>query len=187
METDNAALLAAAAAGDSLAWNALVDRYHRLVWSVVRSLRVRDADAGDVVQTTWLKLVENLSRIGNPDALGSWLATTARRECLRILYRSTAARAVPTPAEQLDRVDAAPAVDAAVLADERNRVVWAAVGELGERCRQLLRLLMAADRPVYAEVAAAMNMPVGSIGPTRQRCLDRLRSRIAGLDELVRD
>ena len=171
-----AELVRAAADGDQVAWNGLVDRYNGLVWSVARSYRLSTADASDVVQTTWLRLVEHLGRLQEPERVGSWLATTARRECLRTLRHS--ARQVPT--EELPELAADERLDAALLTAERDRALWQAFGGLSERCRELLRILVADPPPSYEEVAAALDMPIGSIGPTRQRCLERLRRLAEG-------
>lgn len=177
-DADVAALVAAARAGDQAAWNALVDRYNRLVWSVARSFRLSTADAADAVQMTWMRLVENLDRITEPDRLASWLGTTVRRECLQHLRRSGRERA-DGGTDVLDTVpDAAPPVDAALLDDERDRALWLAMGMLGEKCQQLLRVLMASPPPPYSAVAAALDMPMGSIGPARQRCLAQLKKII---------
>lgn len=165
----------AAAEGDAAAWHDLVARYNNLVWSVARSFGLGTADAADVVQTTWLRLVERLHTIRDPERVGSWLATTARRECLQVLRRSS--RQLPTEDEQQlePRDPDDDPVDEAVLLSERDRALWQAVDTLPERCRRLLRVLMADPPPSYEEVAAALDMPVGSIGPTRARCLERLR------------
>lgn len=177
-DADVAALVAAARAGDAAAWNALVDRYNRLVWSVARSFRLSTADAADAVQMTWMRLVENLDRITEPERLASWLGTTVRRECLQHLRRSGRERA-DRGTDVLDTVpDGAPPVDAALLDDERDRALWQAMGMLGEKCQQLLRVLMASPPPPYSAVAAALDMPMGSIGPARQRCLAQLKKII---------
>jgi RNA polymerase sigma factor (sigma-70 family) len=171
-----AELVRAAADGDQAAWHGLVDRYNGLVWSVARAHRLSTVDASDVVQTTWLRLVENLGRLQDPERVGAWLATTARRECLRTLRHS--ARQVPT--EEVPEVSADGRVDAALLVDERDRALWQAFGGLSERCQTLLRILVADPPPSYEEIGAALDMPIGSIGPTRQRCLDRLRGLAEG-------
>lgn len=168
-------LLARARDGDPAAWNAIVDRYANLLWSVARSHRLGGADAADVVQTTWLRLVESLGKIRDPEGLPGWLVTTARRECLRVLRRSH--REVAGHGDDaLDLPDErTPELDAALLADERDAVLWQCFSRLPERSQQLLRVLMAADPSAYASVSEALGMPVGSIGPTRMRSLDRLR------------
>lgn len=170
-----AELFAGVRAGDQAAWDALVERFSSLLWGVARGHRLDSATAGDVVQTTWLKLVENLDRIREPAALPGWLATTARRECLHVLRMQ--GRALPTDTDDLVAVasDDLPA-DTGILTDERDRALWAAFDRLGERCRRLLRVLMTDPAPSYEEASAALDMPIGSIGPTRGRCLDRLRT-----------
>jgi RNA polymerase sigma factor (sigma-70 family) len=181
-----AGLVRAAADGDANAWQALVTRFSGLIWSVVRAYRLGNADAADVFQTTWLRLAEYLHRLDNPARVGAWLATTARRESLRVAR--AAARTVPTA--ELDLVAMAEAdersPERAVLDREQERqdaqragLVWAEFQELSERCQQLLRVLMAEPPPSYVEVAAALDMPVGSIGPTRGRCLRQLRDKLA--------
>lgn len=168
-------LVRAAADGAQDAWDSLVERYNGLVWSIPRSYGLPTVDAADVVQTTWLRLVERLSTIREPERVGAWLATTARHECLQTLRR--AGRQIPTDDEfRLEpREPADPPVDAALLASERDRVLWRSVDELPDRCRRLLRVLMADPAPSYDEASAALGMPIGSIGPTRARCLQQLR------------
>ncbi|MFA9431097.1 RNA polymerase sigma factor [Egicoccus sp. AB-alg2] len=168
------ALVRAAGTGDQGAYDRLVERFSGLVWAVVRSHRLADADAQDAFQTTWLRLVEHLDRLRDPRAVGGWLATTARHESLRLLRDADRVR--PAEAEDLDRAqDVLPVGDEMILCDERDAELWSAVGELGQRCRSLLRVLMADPAPSYQEVAAALGIPIGSIGPTRGRCLERLR------------
>ena len=172
-----------AASGEQDAWDSLVDRFENLLWSVGRAHRLNTADAADVVQTTWLRLLENLGRIDDPERLAGWLVTTGRRECLRTLRR--AGREVLDDG-YLDIVeDTAPAVDAGILETERNASLWACFAGLPERCQRLLRILVAVDTTAYAEVSAALDMPVGAIGPTRMRCLQKLRTLMAGVDILI--
>ena len=175
-------LVKAAAVGDETAWRALVGEFSSLVWAVARGFRLSPADSGDVYQTVWLRLAEHLGRIQNPDQLGAWLATTARRESLR-LVRSRA-RSVPMDDAALSDLmradDASPEqavleAEQAKLESERAKQLWRAFGELSARCQQLLRVLMAKHRPSYTEAAAALDLPVGSVGPTRARCLQQLR------------
>lgn len=171
------ALVRRVAAGDKSAWEPLVERYKSLVWSIVRSYRFNDDDASDVVQTTWLRLVEHLDRIRDPDAVGTWLATTARNECLAHLRRKgrqgVSLEAVPEVAAT------GPSPGDRVLVRERDAELWSALHHISERCRQLLRILASDPPPSYQEVGAALGVPVGSIGPTRARCLQKLRERIA--------
>ncbi|MGH3665742.1 MAG: RNA polymerase sigma factor [Egibacteraceae bacterium] len=177
-------LVRAAAGGDQPSWDVLVGRYSGLLWAVARGHRLSNADAADVVQTTWLRCVEHLGGLRDPERLGAWLATTARRECLRVLRQS--GRAIPTDDDHtLDPLDPAePTPEDRVVRADRDRLLWAAVDALGDRCRLLLRVLMADPPPAYDEVGAALQMPIGSIGPTRARCLDRLR-RSAGLQAVT--
>jgi RNA polymerase sigma factor (sigma-70 family) len=174
---DLEAVVRAARDGDRDAWNALVARYGGLIWAVARSHRLGDADAADVFQTTWLRLVEHLDTIRNPEGIGSWLATTARHECLRVLrvgQRHVLTDGFDLPEEAVDV-----ALDARLLEGERNAALWRAFAGLPARCRGLLRLLVADPPPSYEDVGAALEMPVGSIGPTRARCLEQLRGRLA--------
>lgn len=178
-EDDLPALVARAAAGEQRAYDAIVERFAGLVWRIARNHRLRAADAADVSQTVWLRLVEQLDRIREPERLGSWLATTARNECLAVLRKG--ARAVPT--EEATYAETATvhlgtteAVDAERLeADERRQAVREAFATLDERCRMLLSLLHNDPPATYDEITAALAMPTGSIGPTRQRCLAKLR------------
>jgi RNA polymerase sigma factor (sigma-70 family) len=168
------ALVDSAGHGDSDAWVALVDRFENLIWSVGRAHRLDTADAADVVQTTWLRLLENLGRIQEPERLAGWLVTTARRECLRTLRRAGRERSGAGTVSAPDVTT--PPADAALLREERDVTLWRCFGRLPERCQRLLRILIATDSPAYAEVAAAMGMPIGGIGPTRMRCLEKLRA-----------
>ncbi len=178
MEISPGALVRAAAQGDQAAWDTLVDRFAGLVWSVARAHRLHGADAADVSQTTWLRLVEHLDRLRDPDRVGGWLATTARNECLRVIRK--AGRQVPTgDEEQFERgsdVDAEP--DLPLLTVERDTELWRAFAMISARCQTLLRLLMADPPAAYHDIAAALEMPIGSIGPTRGRCLGALRERV---------
>ena len=173
-----ATLLARAAQGDQGAWNELVDEHSRLLWSVARSFRLDAADANDVVQTTWLRLLEHLDRIEDPSRLIGWLVTTARREAMRVLRRSGRERPVIEDTV-LDRPDEGPPVDSALLQDERNRALWQAFARLNEKCRQLLRVAVTHPQ-AYDEISEALGMPIGSIGPTRRRCLTQLRELLEG-------
>ena len=166
-----AELVRAAGDGDQAAWNSIVERFGGLVWATVRAHRLNAVDGAEVVQTTWLRLVEHLDRIRDPERLGGWLATTARNECLRQIRHS--AREVPSELADLERGDSG-TLDQDLLTAERDRAFWKAFTELGERCQSLLRVLMAETEPSYQEVSAALDMPIGAIGPTRRRCLERL-------------
>lgn len=182
-------LVAAAGSGDRGAWDALVDAYSGLIWTVARNHRLSPGDAGDVSQTTWLRLVENIDRLSEPGRVGAWLATTARRECLRLLGR--AKRTVLTGTELDPATDrlrlATPEADAAVLAAESEEEVQRAFRLLSPRCRELLQLLLLDPPPSYDEISAALDIPIGSIGPTRGRCLEKLRGIVgaAGINPAV--
>ncbi|WP_194924827.1 RNA polymerase sigma factor [Catenulispora pinisilvae] len=179
MDRSPALLLKAAAAGDPEAWHQIVDDYNRLVWSVARGFRLSLADAADVSQTTWLRLVENLDRIQNPDQLAGWLATTARRESLRLIHKTR--REVPDSEETEDKApffsdsddDGDP--ETALVAEQERTDLWQAFSTLSERCRNLLRVVAVTPLESYTAVAQALGMPIGSIGPTRSRCLEQLK------------
>jgi RNA polymerase sigma factor (sigma-70 family) len=181
---DTGELVSRAAAGESAAWDALVDQYSSLLWSIARGFRLSTADSADAIQTTWLRLVENLDRIEDPERLPGWLATTVRRECLRVLRQSKREQVSASDDGLPEIVDPAEPLDAHLLREERDAELWRTFEQLGDRCRTLLRVLMATPPPSYAEVSAALDMPVGSIGPTRQRCLDHLRRLTEGPDVL---
>ena len=174
--SDLRALLAAAASGDQEAWNALVAEFSALLWGVARAHRLNHDDAADVVQNTWLRLLDRLHTIQKPEALAGWLATTARHEALSMLRRQGREHLVRDDdvAEHVVDEEAAQ-LDTALLDDERDREIWTQFVRLPESCQRLLRILMACDRPNYRAVSEALSMSVGSIGPTRMRCLDKLR------------
>ena len=175
-------LLSAASAGDQVAWNEIVARFQGLVWATARAHRLSQADAADVAQTTWLRLVEHLDRIRDPERLGAWLATTARRECLRHIRMQ--ARELPSDDTDVFESPGGDAPELALLTAERDSALWRAFTRLGDRCQALLRLLVSSDEPSYEEIGAALGMPVGAIGPTRMRCLEKLRS-LVGHDPAV--
>jgi RNA polymerase sigma factor (sigma-70 family) len=175
-------LVKAAAQGDEAAWRVLVERFSSLVWAVARSFRLSTADASDVYQTVWLRFAEHLGRIQNPERVGAWLATTARRESIRVVRSRS--RALPiedaTLADLVPPDETSPELavldaEQARLETDRAKQMWRAFRDLPVRCQQLLRILMASQRPSYVEAAAALDVPVGSIGPTRARCLRQLR------------
>lgn len=173
-----AELVAAAAQGDTFAWEELVARYSGLVWSVARAHRLPSADAADVSQTVWMRLVEHLGRLRDPEHVGGWLATTARHECLRVLKRS--GREMPDEFVALEQpIDPRESPEWIVLSNESRRLVWLALGRLSPRCQLLLRALSHSPDASYAEISAALDIPIGSIGPTRMRCLEHLRKQLA--------
>jgi len=167
----------AAAAGDVQAWEQLVDRYGGLLWSVCRAHRLGPDDTADVVQLTWLRLLENLGRIRDPERLGGWLATTCRRECQGLRRRSRSVVAMPEEAIEALLGSGAHA-DEPVLTAAEHAALWDAFRRLSEWCQQVLRALIVEAEtgpPSYRLVAAALNTRPGSLGPTRGRCLDQLR------------
>ena len=162
--------------GDSEAWDELVERYAPLLWSICRKHRLVRSDADDVVQSVWLRLVDQLDKVREPAALPGWLATTARRECLRVLYMSHGpnasmyAKDVETlPDERLGLAEQG------LLAAERQAALREAFAQLPQCGQQLISLLIA-DPPVpYADISAQLGIPVGSIGPNRSRYLSKMR------------
>jgi len=160
---------------DERAWAELVSRHAGLVWSVARAHRLGEADAADVAQATWMTLLEHIHDVREPAAVGGWIATAARRECLRVLRRR---ERVVISAEAPERADDAAELDARLLTSERDRALWAAFRRLGSRDQALLRMLTADPAPSYEEIGAALGMPIGSIGPTRARALERLRRQL---------
>jgi len=169
-------LLALAAAGDTQAWSDLVDRFGDMVWSVARGFRLDDATAKDVSQTVWLKLIENVDRIADPERLPGWLATTCRREALRVSKARD--RMIPTEFEY-DLADDAPSFDEMLIDDEDQRSVTRAFKTLDATCRELLRLMTIEPALSYEEMAEVTGRPIGSLGPTRARCLNKLKTAIS--------
>jgi RNA polymerase sigma factor (sigma-70 family) len=168
-----AGLVARARNGEQQAWDALVERYAPLIWSICRRHRLSDADAGDAGQRVWLQLVDHLDKIRDPAALPGWLATTARRECTRVQRGAYAA------GHGLDAGTTAghqgQTAEEQLLAAERHAALREAFARLPPCCQRLITLLIQ-DRPVpYATISARLNIPIGSIGPNRRHCLDRLR------------
>lgn len=164
-------LIHRAARGDEDAWHELVKRHAPVVWSVTRAHRLRGADAADASQNTWAALAEHLPKLRNPERLAGWLATTARRECLRIMLQGR--REVP-----LDDIEIGTYEEPAVFRDARDKLLWQAFGMLPARCRQLLGLLAHAPEMTYVQLSRALGIKVNSIGQTRGRCLDTLRRKL---------
>jgi RNA polymerase sigma factor (sigma-70 family) len=181
MTTTALHLVRAAADGDEQAWDALIDRYGPLVMAVIRRFTLSRADAADVNQTVWLRLVENLNRIREPEALPGWIMQTTRNECLRLLRADRRTWLF----DPLDRVAetvvtaAAPEagdLDERLLEAERHQALRDAYAELPPRCRELVGLLLADPPLSYEEIGLRLGVPVGSIGPTRGRCVHKLRT-----------
>jgi RNA polymerase sigma factor (sigma-70 family) len=173
--TSVADLVQKARSGDGGAWEELVARFGGMIAATGRRYRLSAADVAELQQTTWLRLVENLHRIEQPERVGGWLATTARRESLQLLkraakYHSGADQMLANlPDRHLPEPDARP------IADERDEVIRAAWDRMKPRCQELLSLLIADDPLHYKDLSLLLQMPVGSIGPTRARCLEHLR------------
>jgi RNA polymerase sigma factor (sigma-70 family) len=169
------ALVERAVNRDQSAWNDIVERYAPLVWSICTRYRLSEADIEDVGQGVWLLLVEHLGELREPAALPGWLATTTHRECQRAL---TTARKTEGAGTKLDDallvVDGA-AIEQEILTAERNAALRLALRELPPRCQQLLAMLISDPPYSYAEISTTLQIPIGSIGPQRSRCLERLR------------
>ena len=183
-ETDNrsevALLVAAAASGQQGAWDALVERFASTVWAIARGHRLNSADAADGFQTTWLRLLEHLDRIQQPERVGAWLATTARRECLRVLRMSGRQVANGDDFDVMADPQTSRSHDRGLVTEERDRMLNQLVDRLPTRSQVLLRLL-SADPPLsYKEISDTLSMPIGSIGPTRARALEQLRRLAQG-------
>ncbi len=177
--TDDSAvidLVALARQGDVRAWDALVERYAPLIGSICRKYRLGHADADDVSQSVWLHLVDQLDKIREPAALAGWLATTTRRECGHLVRTAHGPHAVlyALDAENLPD-EQADAAEQEILAAERHAALRAAITSLPPDCQRLVAELTADPPAPYAEISARLAIPVGSIGPTRSRCLDRMR------------
>lgn len=166
--------------GDAQAWKQLVDGHTGLVWSIIRGFRFDNETSKDVFQTVWLRLAEHLDRIREPAKLAGWLGQTARNECVGIVRQRSrivvtddvsghgqpidgSIPVFPQPGEQLER-------------DEHRQAVAIAFERLSERCQQLLRLLVVDPPSSYEEISELLELPIGSIGPTRARCLEAMRS-----------
>jgi len=169
-------LVARARSGDKKAWDSLVERYAPLIWSICRKHRLGRADADDVGQSVWLRLVDQLDKVREPAALPGWLATTTRRECLRVLC---AARGPYATMYALD-VESVPderagAAEQELLAAERQAALREAFAQLPPNGQQLMSMLIADPPMPYADISARLGIPVGSIGPNRSRYLDKMR------------
>lgn len=169
-----AATFRAYRAGEAAKLDELIVLVTPILWHTARAQRLREQAAEDVVQTTWLALLRGAERISDPQAVLQWLIVTTRREAWRVMRRDQ--RADPVEFDDADVLTpAAELPEARAVRDDRDRRLWRHVGQLPPRCRDLLRVVAFADRPDYSVVAQALGMPVGSIGPTRGRCLAKLR------------
>lgn len=159
--------------GDERAWNVLVEQFAGLVWSVARTYRLSAASTDDVVQTVWLRLAEHCGRIRQPERLAAWLATTTRNESLRVIRGN--ARMAPSATINDTAEPTTPSIEERVDDDETMRIVLGAFAQLPDDDQQLLRLLCTVPPLDYQTIAEMLGRPIGSIGPTRARCLQRLR------------
>lgn len=169
-------LVARAVGGDEAAWNALVDRYQPLAVSVINAFGLQCRDAEDVNQTVWLRLVERLEDLREPRALSRWIVISTRHECIRVLREARRTVSVDplTGVQTLDLMDCVD-FDSQLLGSERSRALLEAFAELTDRQRELLLLLIADPPLTYVDIGRRLGMPVGSIGPTRARALQRIR------------
>lgn len=182
VELGTGTLVSRAAAGEREAWVRLIDRFSGMVLSVARAGGLNSTDAADVSQTVWLRLLEHLPRIEDPDRVAGWLATTTQRESQR--FRRNARRDVLVEDDgALEPRWPAAGPDSAILALESDRRLAAACARLPTRYRQMVALLLGDEPPTYKELSAALDMPHGSIGPTRMRCLESLRRLYEGSGE----
>lgn len=165
--------------GDRRAMDDLVRLMSPVLWHVVRAYRLDAALAEDVVQTTWLTFVRHHESIAEPQAVSGWLTTCARREAWRVIKLHRRADATETETLEAYLPVHESAEDTASLDDESRRL-WEAVAQLNDRCQRLLRVVAFEERPDYVSIASHLAMPVGSIGPTRQRCLGKLRALLEG-------
>jgi len=173
-----------ARAGDREAWNTIVGEYASLVWWVIRGFRLTQGQAADAAQTAWLRLIEHLDSIREPERLAGWLRTTTRRVCLEILRESSRetpvdygeAHAAATLGRTREQEEDGP--EAATVREEHQRLVRTALSTLPPRDRALLELLASSDTVSYRQIGGQLGMPVGSIGPTRARVLARLRAAL---------
>jgi RNA polymerase sigma factor (sigma-70 family) len=161
--------------GDKTGWDELVERYAPLLWSICRRYRLSVEDSQDVGQSVWLHLVEHLPALREPAALPGWIATTTQRECLRLLRRERRTEPVDSLSDGRDLADDTVELDQELLLQERRLATRAAFAQLSPRCRQLLSMLISDPPSSYGRISESLQMPIGSIGPSRARCLDRLR------------
>ena len=169
-------LVTRARGGDKRAWDALIERYAPLIWSICRKYRLGRDDAEDVGQNVWMRLVAQLDKIRNPAALAGWLATTTRRECGRLVRGAQAPGAVVCEFDpEVIPDERAGAVEQELLAAERHAALREAFTCLPPEGQRLISMLVADPPVAYAEISARLGIPIGSIGPTRSRYLDRMR------------
>jgi len=167
-------------AGEEPALDDLVRTMSPVLWHVVRATGLDREAAEDVIQNTWLTLVRSADSVRDAQAITRWLCTAARREAWRV--SKSAGRTRPVEDEALDaRLPAHSSPESEVVSNDEKTLLWQALGRLPERCQKLLRIVAWEPRPDYSSVADTLDMPIGSIGPTRRRCLDKLRGELGSL------
>jgi RNA polymerase sigma factor (sigma-70 family) len=177
-----AGLMSAARDGDDDALGQIVTELSPLLWHVARAAGLGRGDAEDVLQTVWLRLISHLDGIHTSMALTSWLVVTTRREAWRV--RAAGRKLLPADQDWLSALpDSEPGLAEQVIVDDQRRALWTAMRQLSPRCQELLRTVAFVPRPDYAAVAAELGIPLGSVGPTRGRCLAKLRALLASDSE----
>jgi len=166
--------------GDERAWNALLERHGSLVWAAARRAGLADADAADAFQNAWTIALEDLGRLRDADRFAPWIARIARHQAMRIRRGYGIARRAHEKVARDEMDHRRPEEE--VVETEQRHGIQLALGQIGERCRKLLELLyFAAPQPAYADIAASTGMRIGSIGPTRARCLEKLKQELGGM------
>ena len=174
------ALVTRAAGSDPAAWNEIVERYAPLLWSICARFQLNRADREDVAQSVWLLLVEQLGKLREPAALPGWLAITTHRECLRVVTSARKSERLGTGLDDAPQfADNTVIIDEEILMAERNAALRTALAELPPKCQRLLAMLTSDPPSSYAEISTTLQIPMGSIGPQRARCLERLRKSSA--------
>jgi RNA polymerase sigma factor (sigma-70 family) len=180
MEQSDAELVMACRRGDEAAWETLVERYQRLIYSIPRRAGLDEDTASEIFQSVFASLIEKLDQIEQPERLGAWLTTTTKRETWHLIFKAKKLRTETLheseePRQAIEFPDSAPLADEVLLRLESQNLVRQAVQSLDERCHSLLKMLFyAPEPPAYADITAALGIPSGSIGPTRARCLQKL-------------
>jgi RNA polymerase sigma factor (sigma-70 family) len=174
-----AGLVSAARDGSDDALSQIVTELSPLLWQVARAAGLSSGDAEDVLQTVWMRSLSHLEGIRTPRAFTAWLVITTRREAWRV--RAAGRRQLPADEDWLAALpDQDPGSEERAIIDDQRRALWSALGKLSPRCRELLRIIAFVPRPDYGAVATELGMPRGSLGPTRGRCLSKLRALLAG-------
>ena len=176
-EGGDGSLVQRAVDGDGSAWAAIIDRYAPLVWSIGRRYGLVGVDVDDVGQTVWLHLLEALPGLREPAALPGWLVTTTRRECLRLLTGKRGRQRLELlgDVEPFSVEGVTDSIDDLILTAERNAALREAFATLSRENQRLMHLLLHDPPLSYLEISDRLGIPVGSIGPTRQRCIEKLR------------